>query len=281
MLLWGTALGAVVTLLGLAYVGFIRSATGQLLDERFMRAADGLMSVDPARQGALSFLNALPEIAGVLAATGLVIAALARRSVGAPMLALVTALGAAATTQLLKLMLPRPNLGISEANAVSFPSGHTTVAAAAMIAVVLVSSPRLRPITATFGGLFTSLTAASTYVLGWHRPADVIGAVLVAGAWGLVGGYTILWREPAWNRWRIGSPTAPSGVWLAIPWIFAIVGLGTTIFLWFAVLREPPGSFEDLAAWYVTAGFGLILGATMAIFGAASALLTHQTRVRE
>nr|NLD40888.1 phosphatase PAP2 family protein [Actinomycetales bacterium] len=276
--LWLMALMLVGALFVVAYIGFVRTATGQQLDDSLMVAAQRFLSVEVARNGAIGFLRYLPELSAVLAALALLVAAIVRRSITAPVIAVVAALAAASSTQILKALLPRPNLGISEATMNSFPSGHTTVAAAAMIAVVLVSSPRWRPAAATLGGLFASTAAASTYVLGWHRPADVIGAVLVAAGWGLIAGVVILWREPDWNTWQRGTEGAPSGVWLGLPWIPALVGLGSAVGIWYGLLREPTRPFEDLLGWYVLAGLGLVLGATMGVFGAASGLLSQQTR---
>lgn len=276
--LWILALVLVVVLLVATYVVFVRTQSGQSLDDDLMVAAQQFISAETAREGALGFLRYLPEMSAIIAALALLAAAIIRRSVTAPVIAVIASLAAASSTQILKAILPRPNLGISEATMNSFPSGHTTVAAAAMFAVVLVSSPRWRPVTATLGGLFASTAAAATYVLGWHRPADVLGAVLVAAAWGLIAGVVILGQEPAWNSWRGGTPTAPSGIWLGLPWIPALVGVGTASVIWYALLREETRAFADLLGWYVLAGLGLVVGATMAAFGAASALLTHQTR---
>ncbi|HZK05242.1 MAG TPA: phosphatase PAP2 family protein [Actinomycetaceae bacterium] len=278
---WGLALAFVVALLVLAYVGFVRTITGQTIDEQLLVAARGFLDAEVARDGALGFLRYLPEVSAAVAASGLVAASIVRRSISAPVVALVSALAAATTTQILKSVLPRPNLGISEATMNSFPSGHTSVAAAAMLAIVLVASPRWRPVAATLGGAFASLAAAATYILGWHRPADVIGAVLVAGAWGLIGGWIILAREPKWNTWHRGTRGAPSGVWLGLPWIPAIVGLGTAVLTWWLLLREPTRPFDELVGWYILAGLGLVIGATMAVFGAASGLLTRETRAAD
>ncbi|MDO5494127.1 MAG: phosphatase PAP2 family protein [bacterium] len=280
-IVWSAALLATLGLLLLTYLVFIRSESGQVLDDGFMVAANEVLGTEIARNGALAFLGYLPAISAGIAVLALVVALAVRRSLTAPIVAIIMALGAASTTQILKAALSRPNHGVSEATMNSFPSGHTTVAAAAMFAAVLVTSPRWRPVVATLGGLFASLAAASTYVLGWHRPADVIGAVLVAAAWTLIGGWLVLGRESGWNGWRRGERDAPSGVWLGLPWIPAVVGLATAAVLWALLLRDPARTPDQLSAWYVVAGLGLVLGSTMAIFGAIGAFLSNQTRLAD
>ncbi len=276
--LWLAALTACIALFLLTYVALVRSSAGQTFDDSMMVAAQELTKFPAARSGAISFLGWLPEVSAVIAAVALMIAGLGRRSLTAPVTALFAALAAASSTQLLKAVLDRPRLGISEAALNSFPSGHTTVAAAAMFAVVLVSAPRLRPIAATFGGVFAAVAAMATFVLGWHRPSDVIGAILVAAGWALIGGWVILTREPAWNGWEPGSIKAPGARWLALPWVPATVGLILAAAIWALVLRNSERGPTELAAWYVMAGFSFIGGATMLVFGAVAGLLSRETK---
>lgn len=278
MLPWAAALIAVVALLIAAYIGFVTTVTGQTLDERALVAGRELLRNNLTQSSALGFLQYLPEISAGVALLSLIAASIVRRSFTAPVIAGVGALGAVLTTQILKAVLPRPDLNISEASMNSFPSGHITVATAAMIAVVLVSSPRWRPVTATLGGVFAATAASATYILSWHRPADAMGAVLVAAAWGLVAGFLILDREPHWNQWERGDERSPSGVWLSLPWVPALVGILGGTGIWYFLLRTSEAPFSDLYGWYVLAGLGAIVGGTMAIFGAAAGLLTAQTR---
>jgi len=277
-LIWSVAALLALAAFIATYVVFVRGESGQEFDNQMLVAAEDVVPAGGTRAGALAFLSNLPLVSAGIAVIALIAALAVRRLFESPVVALVTALAAAATTQILKAVLTRPDLGISQATMNSFPSGHTTLAAAAMFAAVLVTSPRWRPVVATLGGLFAATAAASTYVLGWHRPSDVIGAVLVAGMWALVGGAVILAREPQWNSWNRGERTAPSGVWLGLPWIPAVVGLAAAAVLWWFVLKEPTRPVQDLSAWYVVAGLSLVLGATMAVFGSVSALLAHQAR---
>ncbi len=121
--------------------------------------------------------------------------------------ALVVVAGANLTTQLLKaafehgrngalehgIELPWPN---------SFPSGHTTAAASIAAAMLLVAPPAYRMRAAVAGLLLTAAVGISVVVLGWHYPSDVLGGLLVVGAWGF--------GALAWLRLRSGRDTAPS-----------------------------------------------------------------------
>lgn len=277
--IWAVGGLAVIVALALAYYGFVLTTTGQTVDDRAMVAAQTYLDADVARATALRFLQHLPEASAVIAAVVLLIVAIARRRFEAVVIAAGTALGATATTQVLKnWVLGRPDLGVSAANVPSFPSGHVTVAAAAMVAIILVATPRIRPVLATLGGLFAAAAGVATYMLGWHRPADILGAYLVAGLWGLVGGWLVLLYEPEWNEWT-DDDGAPSSLWSAVPWIPAVVGIVTAVSVWAFVLRGHETE-DQLTAWFLVGGSAMITGSAMAVFAFASALLTHQTRSR-
>ncbi len=94
--------------------------------------------------------------------------------------------GANITTQILKAVLPRPDLldDASDAAGGSFPSGHVTVAMSLAMAFTLVSPRAVRPLVATAGTLYAGGVGIAVIALDWHRPSDVIGAYLVVTAWG-------------------------------------------------------------------------------------------------
>ncbi|WP_194948822.1 phosphatase PAP2 family protein [Actinomyces trachealis] len=91
------------------------------------------------------------------------------------------------STQVLKhWVLWRPDYGLSQRwdGANTLPSGHTAVAASAAVALVLVVSARWRPAAAWAGALIAATIGYSTLVCQWHRPADVVAALLLALGWG-------------------------------------------------------------------------------------------------
>jgi membrane-associated phospholipid phosphatase len=110
--------------------------------------------------------------------------------------AAVTVIGANVTTQALKLLLERPDLGLGGTN--SFPSGHVTVISSLAAAAFLVSSRRLQPLVAGAGLLASGVVAVGTVALGWHRPSDVAGAALVAAGW--AAAVSAVLPSCSWNR---------------------------------------------------------------------------------
>lgn len=76
----------------------------------------------------------------------------------------------------------------------SFPSGHTELAAALVLAAVLVIAVtrRIRRLVGIIGGVFTLVVATSRLYLGVHYPSDVLGSLLAATAGALL--WTWLWR---------------------------------------------------------------------------------------
>lgn len=102
--------------------------------------------------------------------------------------ALVLIAGANVTTQALKSVLEHVRYTAAEQGwelpwANSFPSGHTTAAATIAVALLFVVPARHRLLAAVIGFLLTAGVGISVMVLAWHYPSDVLGALLVVGAW--------------------------------------------------------------------------------------------------
>ncbi|WP_216326148.1 phosphatase PAP2 family protein [Deinococcus aestuarii] len=107
------------------------------------------------------------------------------------------ALGGAAGVQAIMKRLfqrPRPELWprlVTETGA-SFPSGHSTVAAAlAVLVVILLWHTRLRWPALVLGVTYYALMALSRVVLGVHYPTDVLAGGLTSLVW-VLGTYQIL-----------------------------------------------------------------------------------------
>lgn len=100
--------------------------------------------------------------------------------------ALAVVLGANLTTQVLKLLLAHPrNTGVPGHLpwSTAFPSGHTTAATSIAAALVLVAAPRWRWPAAVVGLGYGLAVGAATVTTRWHYPSDVLGGLLVVGAW--------------------------------------------------------------------------------------------------
>lgn len=157
----------------------LQSSRGQGWDDSAMR------TVVAGRDAQLALLSVLGyvSIGAILAvAAGCAFVALVRGQPRKGAAAAAVLVGANLTTQILKHSgLDRPDFGLGTLN--SLPSGHTTVVASAVGAILLVAPGVLRPLVALAGGFATTLTGASTIVAGWHRPADVVAALAVALIW--------------------------------------------------------------------------------------------------
>lgn len=209
------AVGAVGVLAVVAQVA-LRTGAGQRLDERAMT------SVVAGRETELTVLSVLGRVSiGAVLAVAVICAALAllrgqvRLAVGAGTIIL----GANLTTQLLKhIVLERSTLDVIAPN--SLPSGHTTVVAGAVGALLLVTPRALRLFVVVPGAFAVILTGASTIVAGWHRPADIVAALAVCLAW-----------TAAASMIAGGSHDGVPGVWIgslagAAAALMLLVGIG-------------------------------------------------------
>lgn len=180
------AAGTLFCLLSATLIFFIGTPTGQQLDEiSFQEFAYQFMTYTEQTS---SLLDMVPAAAGVVAATGILFVLIWKHRFVPALVGLAIAAGANFTTQILKnYLITKPNLGIQEALGNSAPSGHTTFAAAAGLALFIASPKRFRPTVALLSMVFTVAAGYSTIVNGWHRPADVVSAILVTGIWGVFG----------------------------------------------------------------------------------------------
>lgn len=179
-----------------AFVFFIYTATGQQVDEQaYTEYANQFKSY---RGPTLTALDSLPAVVGVIAVLGLVAVLIWKHRFLPSLIGVLAAAAAVTSTYLLKhYLIVKPDLGVQEALSNSAPSGHTTFAAAAGAALFLAAPRFLRPTVALSAALATCLTGASTIINGWHRPADVVTAILVTAIWTVVGMGVLRYVRPA------------------------------------------------------------------------------------
>ncbi|WP_314681441.1 phosphatase PAP2 family protein [Rothia mucilaginosa] len=184
-----------LTLYG-AFVFFIYTATGQQVDEQaYTEYAHQFKSY---RGPTLTALDSLPTIVGVIAVLGLVAVLIWKHRFLPSLIGVLVGAAAVTSTYLLKhYLIVKPDLGVQEALSNSAPSGHTTFAAAAGAALFLAAPRFLRPTVALCAAFATCLTGASTIINGWHRPADVVTAILVTAIWTVVGMGVLRYVRPA------------------------------------------------------------------------------------
>lgn len=179
-----------------AFVFFIYTATGQQVDEQAY--TEYAYQFKSYRGPTLTALDSLPTIVGVIAVLGLIAVLIWKHRFLPSLIGVLVGAAAVTSTYLLKhYLIVKPDLGVQEALSNSAPSGHTTFAAAAGAALFLAAPRFLRPTVALCAAVATCLTGASTIINGWHRPADVVTAILVTAIWTVVGMGVLRYVRPA------------------------------------------------------------------------------------
>lgn len=229
---------------------------GQDLDQVGMEVVVGDEAATRRLVGALGDVS-LASVA--LAVVVLVGVAVLRRRYAAAVAAVVLVAGANVTTQALKSTLDRADFG--HLTVASYPSGHTTVVASLVLAALLVAPDRARTTVSLLGSAAITMTAAATLVGSWHRPADVVGAVLVCLAW---GGAVLA----AWGLLHGGMPRATP-----VPHrVFAVTGVVVAVAALLAIGVRPDGGWGRLLdAGVVLAGIGLVCALAVTTFAQLSA----------
>ncbi|MBX0301303.1 phosphatase PAP2 family protein [Cryobacterium sp. 1639] len=260
----GAALVCLLAFVAL-YLFFVRDETGQAIDQlAFNGAEDGTTGMAVTQ----SLLDLIPSVMVAVGAIVSLVIAVVRRAWFALVVAVAGAMAAVVTTQLLKnIVLTRPDLGVDGYVSNSFPSGHTTVAAASALVVFLVASPHTRWLAGTIGAAFAVAAGVSTLVSLWHRPSDVIAALLVVAFWGCVSG-AVLTRLG--GRQRAAQIPTPAKVGLRLQtWIAVLAGIVTAV----AVGIGATGAFGSQAAPLA------YLGAVTAIVAVGFVLAISATRL--
>lgn len=194
-------LAALIAAFVSTYLIFVTTRSGKYADERALVAALRMVRYGDVPAPVITALDNLPAAVGVACAAGVLLCMVVRRTLLGPLVALAGGLVAILLTQLLKHgVLERPALGISEANVVSFPSGHTTVAAAGVMALLLSLGPALRPVWGCLGAFVAGGAGLSTVALGWHRPSDVVGALLLVAICGVLAASVVSVLEDRRDR---------------------------------------------------------------------------------
>ncbi|OKL46543.1 hypothetical protein BSR29_06845 [Boudabousia liubingyangii] len=195
---------------------------GQILDAFTMEAAgvwDGqLWGVDEV----VLFLVSTKMI--VIVAILVVIITFWRQRWELGLRALAVMLLTIGVVQLLKrYVFWRPAFGVTYALPNSYPSGHTAAAAAVSVAAVMVVARRWRSFTAFLGAIWVSTVGTATVINAWHRPSDVLGAVMIAGAFGLLFTPLEASRGRTWGDLRMQHFLGVVG------WAFFILGLVSSV----------------------------------------------------
>lgn len=172
-----------------SYVLGVQSALGQQAEASVLDAAR--FTTDPP---APLNLVSIQTVGIALLVVGLL--AWAVHGIRRALAMLLISVAAIVASQLLKLqLLPRPELFELDAPN-TFPSGHMTVFAVLVAAVIWAVPTGMRAVVAIAGAALLSAVGWQLLAFGWHRPSDVLGAI----ALGVVAFATATLIRPATTR---------------------------------------------------------------------------------
>lgn len=102
-------------------------------------------------------------------------------------------------------ILPRPDLGDFAYGYTTFPSGHSALSLAAVIALIWLGPRWLRPVVVPFLASLVMIVAVISLLSFAHRGSDVVGGLFLASALGcgLVGVSAPLSSPPPRVRWAV------------------------------------------------------------------------------
>lgn len=260
----GTILCAVLFIA--VYLIFVLSVPGQLIDVAVGATPEHvdhqLPPLDPENRWIAVWILAPPAF--VLAAL-----TLPSRDYRTLAIAVGMVIAANITTQVVKHgWLERPELIAGTGTTNALPSGHTTMAAAAAVAVFLAVDARHRPLVGMLAAVWGGGWGTYIFIEDWHRPSDMVAAYLVVAGWGLVGGWLIMRIVPQRNTLREEVPSAgicEAGCW-AVGGLLSAAAIGCLYAGggWAGLERGVDG---DVSLWHWLCG--VLLSAGPAFLAAA------------
>ncbi len=194
---------------------FVRSEHGQLLDTIALSGN----SIGHARTAEIvdTILNAISAVSLTVATAVVGFIALARRRIAVAVGAVLLIAGSNLTTQVLKQVIYRPQLGVDpERINNSLPSGHTTIVASVAAALILVLPARQRGAGAIAGAIVAALAGAATLSASWHRPSDAVAALLVVGAWACLASLFMIGAQRRHGEVEYGPPNQFAAIALSL-----------------------------------------------------------------
>lgn len=178
---WQWMLGIALVLFALTYILAVLTYSGQLVENAALIGAKSITKDE--LEDARIDLNTITHVSLAVALILLVAIGRLRRSWPLTIAGPGILLGATVTTEVLKhFILPRPDLADTYPHNWhnSFPSGHTTIAMASLVALLVVIPYRWRGLVMLFTMTWAVSIGAATLTARWHRLSDTIGGDLMA-----------------------------------------------------------------------------------------------------
>lgn len=245
--------------IGLLWLGDRSQQTplGQALDQAGMDIVVGDQAATRQLVAVLGNVSLGSVALGVIL---LVATAVLRHRYAAAAAAAALVVGANLTTQALKAVSERPDFGYLTVS--SYPSGHATVVVSLVLAALLVVPGQARTTVSLVGSAAITVTATAMLVASWHRPADIVGAVLVCLAWGT--GVLVVWSVLRGGMSGV-DPGRPHRIFATTGVVLAVAGL-------LAVGVRPGGGWSGfLDAGVVLAVIALVTALAVTTFAQLSA----------
>ena len=264
----------------LAYRLAVRTVAGQRFENAVL---DGRAGASPeALQTAQDRLDQVTVSMLAASMVALLVVGVLRRRVLLGVAAAGVVAGSLFLAEVLKrVVLSRPRLVDAPGDIAenSFPSGHTTIAVALMVAAVLVVPYGLRPLTALVVAAWGVGVSGFTVTAGWHRPSDTVGAdllVLVVAC--LVAATLVALGRTAEIAPGDGARAVLRSLVVAPIALVAVVGLGLGgllgAYAWHQ-LRDPAVDAAPADHNAYLAGQSLAVGASAAAVVVMLVLLHH------
>ncbi len=271
---FGLASVASVLALIAIYLIAVRTAHGQRWDDGAL--AGRVYESERVRNRSEDLLSVITVSSLVTLTAALILTALARRR---PRLAVgvgVVVFGSIIATEVLKkLVLTRPALVSEPQHWVenTLPSGHSTIAIALGVGLVLVVPHRRRGIAAVVGFLFGAGIAVGTLTAGWHRPSDALAAVCVVSAVA-----TAMCAVLISTRGGVGADDRPGTVHPALRAAIAltVAAFPTAVLIGALVARHRGFAWSTIGRRFLVAS-GAVAGATLVATAGIALLLWHVT----
>ncbi|MDO5726826.1 MAG: phosphatase PAP2 family protein [Bowdeniella nasicola] len=269
-------LAAANLLLGVValWLFFVKTPLGQILDTFAMAYVQILDRFDGPSMAIIGAVISTPTLATITAAVCLVAVVRRRWQLAARVVVIFG--GANITTQLLKsYVLGRVNYLAEWATPPSLPSGHTTAAATIAVAIIIVVPSRYRPWASAFGALWVSFVGLVIIANGWHRPSDLVAALLVTGAWATV--FAPSERGRVWGGalrryfWRAGIALSAIGVSGALVGAVIVWRAGMLTYRTTKIFDLPLSDYPGLGAVLAIAGICSIIGSVLLVMRSVDA----------